>query len=319
MTRPRTLPHNTTPTQPVEAYRFPDPIPGYISFGSVNFLAGASGVGKTCLISWMLTQFRDAKPIFGHPINRPVAIGYIAADRDWDTANYWLMKVRYPDLAHYSLVDDLAFNPTRLKNKLQLIPILGECLDKLALPPGSLVVVDPAALFISNLNDYHACAVACLEMRRLCKARGLTLIGLSHAGKQKSDTKERYLRLQDRINGSGAQLAYGDTQMFLAAPAETGQKHYTFLWHPHRAKAEEFPLGQDSEGLFVPWEDSLMAEQENAVYACLPLDGTIITLAAIQAVCGQSDATVFRKLKELTEEGRVEKAAPGQYRRLPLH
>lgn len=329
MTASRTLPYRPKGTQapgsapvgtaPPQLHSYPDPIPGIISFGSVNFLAGASGVGKTCLLAWFLTRFRDEAPIFGHPVNRPTAIGYIAADRGWTTAKYWLEKVGYPDLAHYSLVDDAAFNPSRLRNKLNLLPILMEAIDKLQLPPGALLAVDPAALFISNLNDYHACAVACLEMRRLCTARGLTLLGLSHASKQKADMKERYTRLQDRINGSTAQLGYGDTQMYLAGPLETGQKHYTFMWHPHTALAEEFALGRSKSGLFVPWQESVEAEAENEVYAVLPEDGTDLAIATIQGLVSCSRATVFRRLQELVQDGLVEKVGEGRYRRAKLN
>ncbi len=79
------------------------------------------------------------------------------------------------------------------------------------------------------------------------------MIGTAHAAKQKADKNERYLRPQDRILGSTALFGYTDTQMYLAAPDETGSKDgvYTFFWNPHHAPPAAFPLTRDSEGRFV--------------------------------------------------------------------
>ena len=294
-----------------------DPIPGIIEYQSLNLLAGASGVGKTCLLSWLLKQIRDGQPVFGTPTQPPPKIGYVCADRSVRTARYWLAKAGYTGLTLYSMVEDHLFQPARLRSKMQLTSILGESLDKLNLPPGGLAVVDPLALFLGgNLNDYQACAVACLEIRRECRKRQITLIGTAHASKQKSDKKERYQRLQDRINGSGAQLGYGDTQMYLASPEETGDKHYTFLWHPHSSPPAVFPLGRNAEGMFVPWAESQEAVQENVVYDTIPADGTPIAFAAILTLCSAiSRATVFRRLNELLADGLIEKPAEGLYKR----
>lgn len=296
---------------------YSDPIPGIINYGSVNILAGASGVGKTCFLSWLLTQLRDGKPVFGKPVNVPTTIGYVAADRGWEAGGrYWFDKSGL-EVKVYSLADDPNFIPVRLRNKLKLVSdVLKHCLDRLDLPAGSLVAIDPIALFIGNLNDYHATATALLEIRRLCADRKLSAIGLAHAAKQKADKKERYMRLQDRINGSGAQLGYGDTQMYLAGPDETGKRHYTFLWHPHNAPAQEFQLGRSPEGLFIPWSASLDSVNDALIYEAIPEDGSAIAMATILGLTSAiSRATVNRRLHELIIEGLIEKPMEGWYRR----
>jgi len=310
------LPSDLSASQPPPS-TFPDPIPGIITHGSVNILAGASGVGKTCFLAWLLTQLKAGQPIFGHETNAPTAVGYVAADRGWEGGGrYWFDKAGL-SVKVYSLADDPNFVPTRLRNKLRLVnEVLRQTIEKLELPPGSLVALDPIALFIGSLNDYHAAAVALLEIRRLCRERQLTLLGLAHTAKQKADKKERYMRLQDRINGSGAQLGYGDTQMYLAGPDETGKKHYTFLWHPHTAPAQEFQLGRNTEGLFVPWATSIEAVNEALVYDTVPADGTEVSLAAILIGCDTiARATVFRRLNELIIKGLIERPFEGVYRR----
>ena len=75
-----------------------DPIPGIIEYGSLNMLAGASGVGKTCLLSWLLKQISLGLPVFGTPTQAPTKIGYLCADRSIRTARYWLQKADYTGL-----------------------------------------------------------------------------------------------------------------------------------------------------------------------------------------------------------------------------
>lgn len=300
---------------------FPDPIPGLITFGSVNLFAGASGVGKTCLLAWLLTQLRDGKPVFEIAVNTPPKIGYICADRGFNSAKYWLGKAGYLGIPFYSLADDAGFNTSRLRSKVHLIKILGECLDKLELPPGALAAIDPLALFMGgNLNDYMNCAVACIEIRRECTRRQITMIGTAHASKQKTDKQSRYQRLQDRILGSSAQLGYGDTQLYLASPEETNERFFTFLCHSHTSPPQIFPLGRRDDGMFVPWAESTQAAEEGAVYKALPEDGSTIGLTTILGLCSDiSQATVFRRLQELIDQGLVERVAKGQYRRRKVH
>lgn len=299
---------------------FPDPIPGIIRFGSMNILAGSSGVGKTCLMAWILTRFRDGLPLFGHPVATPPRIGYICADRGWASANYWLSKVGYADIPFYSLADDPHFIPKSLRTKHRLTEILDACIEHLHLPPGSLVVVDPIALFLGgNLNDYQSCACACLEIRRLCSTRQITLWGLAHASKQKADKKERYQRLQDRIVGSTAQLAYGDTQMYLASPEEQGTKHYTFLWHSHTAPAQEFSLGRGTDGLFIEWADSVQVAEENSILQAIPVSEEGIGFGELIVLSGASKSTVHRYIQELIRTDAVQKVGHGRYRRASLH
>lgn len=311
----------SVPDSAARGQAYPDPLPDILTFGSLNLLAGASGVGKTCLLAWLLTQLRDGKPIFDRLPNPPVKLGFVCADRGFTAARYWLDKAGYADVPFYSLADDDTFITTRLRGKSNLIKILGECFDKLSLPPGSLAVVDPLALFMGgNLNDYTNCAIACLEIRRECRRRQITLIGTAHASKQKSDKKERYQRLQDRILGSTAQLAYGDTQLYLAAPEETNERFYTFLWHSHTAPAATFPLGRDKGGMFVPWAACTQAAEEGAVYQAIPADGSVIPLTTILGLCSDlSQATVFRRLQELIDQLLVARADKGLYCRTKVN
>lgn len=313
--RVMSLPESATRSQAT----FPDLIPGIITHGSVNILAGASGVGKTCLLSTLLARLAVGKEIFGTPVTAPTAIGYICADRGGATAQYWLSKAGSPPLTFYSLVEDPNFRTVSLRNKFKLVDVLDHMIAGLQLPPGALVVVDPITLFMGNPNDYQGCAIACIEIRRACINRQLTLIGTAHASKQKSDAKSQYKRLQDRILGSAAQLGYGDTQMYLASPEETGEKFYTFLWHPHTAPAQVFPIGRDQHGMFVDWLEGTQAIQEGKILAAIGESEEGTSFAEILVASEVPKTTVFRYLQELVKEGRVLKVGHGRYRKAPTN
>ncbi len=315
-------PSPTTSTS-VPARSCPDPIDKIILAQSVNLLAGAPGVGKTALIAWLLTRFRDSLPIFGYtPVAIP-KIAFIGADRSWDNSTrFWFEAAAYADIPHYSLQDDRDFNPQQLRSKSQRIAILERCLDAVGdLPVGSLIVIDPLALFLGgNLIDYDSCMVACSQIRRICQDRGITIIGTAHSAKQKADKKERYKRLQDNILGSTALFGYTDTQMYLAAPEETGADHYTFLWAPHHKPPELFPLGRDASGLFVPWADSTAALQESSILKLIPLEAPGIGFGELVVASeGASRATVHRVLTHFLNQGVIEKVAHGRYCRRAAH
>lgn len=317
------LPESVTRSQARSQARihapFPDLVPGIITHGSVNILAGASGVGKTCLLSTLLAKLAKGEPIFGTPTHAPTAIGYICADRGGSTAQYWLEKAGSPPLKFYSLVEDPDFKTVTLRNKFKLVEVLDSIMAKLQLPPGGLVLTDPITLFMGNPNDYQGCAIACIEIRRACIRRQLTMIGTAHASKQKSDAKSQYKRLQDRILGSAAQLGYGDTQMYLASPEETGEKFYTFLWHPHTAPAQFFPIGRDQEGMFVDWLEGTQAVQEGKILAAITEAEEGTSFAEIIVASEVPRATVFRYLQDLVKEGRILKVGHGRYRRSPTN
>ena len=299
--------------------RVADPLPLIIPGGGISLLAGAPSIGKTALLAACLRDLRLARPLFGHQPTPIPAVGFINADRHWATsAGEWFRRVGFTDLRAYSMADDRAFSPRRLRKKHERTLILAEFIDKLTLPPGSLLAVDPISLFLGgNLLDYDTCAVACLEIRQLLRDRELTLWATAHSSKLKADKKERYARMQDQILGSTAIFGFTDTQMYLAGPAETGKPYYAFLWHSHLAPTETFILDRDDAGLFVPY-DGADGKNQTRVLALLPSDGSTIELAAILELAEAvpiSKATVKRALDVLLETGKVERMRHGVYRR----
>jgi hypothetical protein len=265
-------------------------------------------------------KFRDNKPIFGHQPSQLPAIGIINADRGWDTgAGEWFRRVGFADVRAYSMADDPSFDPRRLRRKFDRPALLMEFIAKLKLPHESLVFIDPISLFLGgNLLDYDTCACACHEIRKFQKEQKLHSIATAHSSKLKTDQKDRYARLQDRILGSTALLGYSDTQMYLASPDETGQPYYTFLLHSHLAPAEFYQLQRDEQGLFVPYAGD---DEGNCsrVLLLFPDDGTPVpfkSLCQLAAAIPLSVATLKRVLAVLVERWRIEKVKHGVYARV---
>jgi len=305
------------PFQPVSQV---SPIPGIINANSLSLLSGAPGSGKTALVTGIMSCVRDGRNAFGHPTNTPPAIGYIGCDRGWEGgAAHWFERAGLnegPTLRTYSLADDITFLPSKLRNKNKLVSeLLRMCLEKLGLPSGAMVIIDPIALFIGNLNDYAAVAASMMEIRALLRAHKLCALGLCHTGKQKNDKRQQYTRAQDSINGSTALHGFSDAQLHLSMPNKQG-KPYLFLIHPHNAPAELHRLDRDEQGRFLLW-DPLRLPTNAMLYEAIPTDGTVVPLTRLIELCVPtlSTATVFRKLIELTAEGLIEKVAEGRYRR----
>lgn len=314
---------------PPSAYS--SPLPGILETPSLNMLAGASGIGKTALISSIARVFHEGDTLFGHAVTRPPAVGYVGADRGGASAIQWFETAGYPDIPTYNIVSDRTFDVAQLRGKFGGPALLAHCIDKLSLPAGSVVFVDPVALFVgANLLDYRAVAIACIEIQRWLHDNPFCVIGVCHTSKLKADEKARYQRPQDRILGTGALLGYTSTQMYLMGPDEAGRDdgRHTFLWNPHHAPEESFALLKGKNGLFdlgqalAPIQEPPSA-MALAILQLFPEDGTPISTAQIIQILNTaveqdpaSRMTLHRRLKELERHGLIWSPRKGLWARV---
>ncbi len=241
-----------TPTEPVK--RFPDPIPGVIPFGSLCLFAAAAGAGKTIFQTEWISRWRSGRTICGKPTNCPEAFFYLAADRDWSTYAQAFACAGVPEDAvkRYVLAEDPSMDPQDWIKESPLNFFL-RCLQKLNPTPGSLTFVDPIApLFVyGDQNRAHDVAVSMHFARRMARKFQTTLV--CNANVVKAKHNEGHKRPQDRIVGSGAFVAYADTQIYLVESDEPGGPR-TLGWTPRRAPAEEWQFQFDqTTQLFVPF------------------------------------------------------------------
>jgi hypothetical protein len=290
----------------------------FLPGGGISILAGAPSVGKTALVAGFLRDLLAGRPIFGRQ-PRKVAWGYINTDRSWSKgAGLWLARAGVV-VPYYSLVDDHAFDPRRLRRKFERVDLLASMIEKLDLPPDSGVLVDPMSLFLGgNLLDYDSCMCACLEIRAYLRRKQYTMLGLAHAGKLKADKSDRYVRTTDQILGSTAIPGFSDAVLHLATPEELAKSYYQLTWHPHGAKAETFVLDRDDVGLFVPW----LGIDQGTIRRILGFFPDPPATIGIAVLCEYAETiplvrrTVERALEKLIDSGYVEKVTRGTFRRI---
>lgn len=308
--------------------RFPDPIPGVIPFGTLTLFAGAPGVGKTAMLADWIVRWRDGRRIWGHATNPPTQFCYVAADRHWASHQQWFNAVGFPEILHYSLVNDPAFDPNELAMPQKAFDLFRRSLDNAASGyppiPGAHVFIDPASpIFISGSpNAARDVARTLIGMSREAQQRQINLTLTAHFGKQIADKTARYQRPQDRIAGSGAFSGFSDTQIYLVDPEPPDHPFHCLGWNPRHKPPEEFPCTRDENGLFIPYD--IMKEDEVAaqIVDCFA-ETSATSLAVIRERAfdqyGYSPATVKRALSRLLEQGRIAKVKHGVYSRVRLH
>lgn len=309
---------NASPRGPLEPVLLP---------GSVNLLAGSSGVGKTAFMAYLAKLLRAKAPVFGLQPERAPYIAYVGVDKSWrQSSSKWFNLEQLTDIAHYSLSDDKAFKKRRLRTKNDRTAIFQECLLKVSdngkFPPGALVFFDPIALFLGgNLLDYDSSAVACMELREVCQELNyVSVLGAVHGGKVKADKKQGYARIQDHILGTAALYGYTDTQFYLASPEELKTKTALLHVSPHHSKPMNLALSREDDGRFcfagapqpvaatpASWVVNVLAEAPERT-----LEFAVLLKEAIDREC--SHKKLQRLLNQEIDQGRIERVAHGRYR-----
>jgi hypothetical protein len=306
-------------TAPTPSQAFPDPIPGIIPFGTLTIFAGAPGVGKTAMLAEWIARWRTGRTICSQPTCPATAYYYLAADRQWASHAQWFEAVGYPEIPHYSLADDLTRNLAKFYNPHLAHQLFLESLDKLTPIPGSHVFVDPVApLYIpGNPNHARDVALGMLALSRVCSTLQLNITCAAHFGKQKADTKDQYIRPQDRIAGSGAFSGFTDTQIYMLDPLGPKQPFHTLGWNPRHQPAEEFRFTRAANGLFIPYELFDALDRREKLLAALPTVDTSasIIIKLIQDTLRLSRTQAYEQLDGLLSDGWLVKVGRGFYRK----
>lgn len=289
--------------------QFPDPIPNIMPFGTVTLLAGAPGVGKTAMVAGFVRRWLDGKSIWGHRTNPPTEFCYLAADRQWASHQQWFDAVGYSQIKHYSIADDRTINLEWLKNPQNAAKCFENSLKQLDPKPGAHVFVDPMApLFISgDQNRTRDVAITLLQFSRICSQRQINLTCCAHFSKQKTDAQTQYRRPMDRISGSGALVGFSDTQIYLIDPEPPEQPYHIFGWRPRHAREETFKVLRNDSGLFIPYNED--TGEITLLLELIPTNQSIsvkdLEELAFEGI-GMSRRTLFRRLADLKEAGKVE-------------
>ena len=318
----------STTLTPKSQPAFLDPIPGVFPHGSVNVVSGASGAGKTILMAIMLAHIRAGIPTWGgRPTNPQAGYGIIVADRDWATYATIYNRIGFPDIPRYVLVNDKEFDPRDWGKKQNALTLFERCLRLLAPAPGSLIYVDAVApLFIAgDQNNARDVALSLLWFRQLAERFQITFILFANVAKQK--TEDTYRRAQDRIAGSGAFVAYSDTQISVEQDPEG---IVSLQWTPRLEAQATFQFKFNPQtGLFAPYESAREPDQKIGdvtlpahlarIYGLIPDNAAgIVSPEIIKEADKQFQlkrTVVFKHLQKLNELGLIERDSLGVVRR----
>lgn len=305
---------------------FLDPIPGILLHGTLNFLAGASGSGKSRMLASWWQRWITGRKICGHKTNRPAGLYWLFADRSWSEDGAIIFRAHgltEADVPHYNLSEDTGITEN-MKRPEEAMKLLTRGIDAMNPVPGSLVIVDPLSpLFIKGSpNDPRAVAWSLFACRQLCQKRQITMIATAYYSKQKGGTEDKYTRAIDRLSGSGVFAGYGQTVMYIEEPTAE-RLYYLFGWRPRHAPEQEFNFEMDDRGLFRPYQglqpESLNPDHDrpHQLLLLIPDDGVDtgdLATAAMERF-DISRATFFRDLKTLKDRQLVEQSEHGRITR----
>lgn len=285
----------------------PDLIHKVLPGGQVHLFSGASGAGKTTLAFQMLAAAIHGTEFFGMHIRKPRGItGIIASDRRGSDHLQWMDSVGIAnEVPIYSLIDDASHSGLKLtrgyldarKDALGRFHLFERTVKQLCararlegLPWDSLIVCDPIALFLGgNLLDYDKVYCHMFDLNQFCVRYGVTLLGLTHASKQKADPKMRYARPQDRTLGTTAQTGCAGTTMHLSCPNEIDGDHHQFDMIPHHAPSSFVQLERAPDGLFVDAGGAIPTKRDKTAHSLLELlkPGEVVSS---QDICDRAEA-----------------------------
>ncbi len=299
-----------------------DPLAPYILGGTINLLGGSHQAGKTPMLGRLIRDWMSGE-VLGQQVPQGAITGHgiLTTNRSWQHG--MAHSPAFKDLPHplntYSLIDDGTFDLKDFRTRIARVELLERCLDRMQLQRGSLLWVDPFALFLgSNLLDFDACAVSCLEIHKVLAARNLTMIATTATAKPKADQENTYPRLLDRIYGTASQLSFVDTCMYLATPDELQRANiYTLQVYPQYAKMLSLDFVKDDQGCFLPAPPDAEFVQ---LFELIPDSGNSIAKAAlIDALVPKvmSRATLTRMLRQCVEGGQLVKSGHGRYSKPP--
>ena len=285
-----------------------------------HIIAGASGAGKTTLLVQMCREALDGKAWFGHPVQPDMKIGYIGTDRNSEAYRHKFSTMGIKPFPIHRFLDAKKYRPSQVKaNPMDWLETAYKMGDK-----PDMLVIDPLSCFLpAKIADYHANADCLVLMSQFCKELGTTLVGSYHAGKLKQD--QGFMRPQDRILGSGALLAFSDTQIFLTDATEVHKQpgYHLLTINPHDAPMEEHKLCRvKGAGTFEPWVEADEYVREQRVLKAIPFEpdrrATSDIVAETTDALDLSERSIRRILKQLEDSGSIKAHGYGYYSRLKM-
>lgn len=217
----------------------------YLPERQLSILTGASGAGKTTLITQALRALERGEDF---PIMFPTTVktvGMIIADRTVEETQTRFKHLGIKTCSLYGLADDHTLPLSMLDNPAKLF---GEVVSRCG--KHDAYILDPMMLFMEgSAIDYRTVARSLIRMARYVIQNNLTLLCTHHTTKSRSDFS--FMRPQDRISGSAAFQGYSGTQLVLIEGKEQGLDYDKLIIVPHLSPPEEYRLCRGEDGYFI--------------------------------------------------------------------
>lgn len=268
-------------------------IDGILPANEVHLLAGSSGSGKTTFLFQILAQWQAGLPVLGHP-SHPVPYAYLSADRSSSSVGRTLQRL------------GLQGQITRMVCREDLPAGLTV---HTALEAGLTKYPDTKVFFIEGFqtlvgdrgNSYTPVAALLSSVTALCAKAGITILGVCHSPKIKTDEKFQHSR--EVVLGSVAWAAYSDTVITMDQDEESGVVTVKVL--PRNAAKEEFRFVFGTNGVLTPFTGGGGREGlEIHIYA-LPAGVEVTRQQLLEQgrIEGVGRATVDRTIDKAVNEG----------------
>lgn len=275
----------------------------------ISILAGASGSGKTTLLLQAIKAHYE-NMLF--PIQfKGDNIAMIVADRSCQDVVARAKELGVNNVEIYGFVDDRTYDLRYLEDANMA---LSKCLERIK-NPFDVLILDPMMLFMRGNNiDYKQVAMSLSALNRLAVDLNVTMVGVHHATKTRSDFK--FMRPQDRISGSAAFQGYSGTQLALVQAVECGQPFDELTIISHTEPEQHYCLQRDPDGWFyvLDQQAELLARlgEFGKFFEAKPL-ATAQELSMFAASAGMQKTKFFKELKKLTDNGLLTKPQRGLY------
>ena len=287
-------------------------IEGLMPSREVHLIGGPSGIGKSTWIFQALADWTQGKPIFGYKSN-PGKFIYISCDRSDQSVDMTMDRVEHK-FPCFSVVN------RKMVGK-SYRDILKEALKME--PSAKLIIMDGMTSLCpgGKINDYQVVSIFLNSLTMFCIENNVAILGSVHTTKTKEG--ERILNPRQRIIGSTAWAAYSDTILIMDPADSTDESSKRILEvMPRNAKHvrkilqfsdagrleevdEEAPAQAGGEFLLEMFIDNLSFNED--------IPGRILMDAA--RANGIKERTAERSIGKLVEDGKLERAGKGIYRR----
>jgi hypothetical protein len=274
------------------------------AIGSVNLLAGMSGIGKTRFSFQIVEEIEQSQTFLGFPALIPIKASYWALDRTLASIHKTLNTMNCELQAPlHSLFDNVPhFDELRLPTQLV---------------DSNLVIIDGLDCLVPKLIDSREVGRLLFLCAKLAKAASVAILGVLGTAKVKDS--DSYIHPRERIIGSSFWGRMSE-DIILISPSQTDDPNLRLVTILPRNAAEVnirmvFENGRLIRDVLFKPDDSDMQLYDLLPGAFSTSDAQAIAAGALS----MSRATFFRSMRRLCDQRLIANLEKGLYRKTSIN